>query len=201
MRRVLAIDGGGVRGVLPASFLATIEEQIDGNVVDYFDLIVGTSTGGIIALALGAGISASDIRDFYLERGPRIFPSRNRLLRKARQLATAKYDEKQLKSELELEREEKTVIVEHFDRRLATIEEAAEAAANRVAAAERELIKGSKRPWLDGGDRVGRADRVRNGGPLEALEASIGNDKPRRDGPARELDRPRGDAREPSRAG
>jgi len=107
----------------------------------------------------------------------------------------------QLKSELELEREEKTVIVEHFDRRLATIEEAAEAAANRVAAAERELIKGSKRPWLDGGDRVGRADRVRNGGPLEALEASIANDKPRRDGPARELDRPRGDAREPSRAG
>lgn len=100
MRHVLAIDGGGVRGVLPASFLATVEELIGGSVVDYFDLIVGTSTGGIIALALGSGLSAAEIRDFYLERGPRIFP-RNHLLRKARGLATAKYDEKQLQSELE----------------------------------------------------------------------------------------------------
>ena len=64
-----------------------------------------------------------------------------------------------------VEREEKTAIVEHFDRRLATIEEAAEAAANRVAAAERELIKGSRRPWFDGGDRVERADRVRTAAP------------------------------------
>ncbi len=101
MRRVLAIDGGGVRGVLPASFLATVEEQIDGSVVDNFDLIVGTSTGGIIALALGAGMPAAQIRDFYLERGPRIFPSTGRLLRKARGLATARYDEKQLQAELE----------------------------------------------------------------------------------------------------
>jgi patatin-like phospholipase/acyl hydrolase len=101
VRRILSIDGGGVRGVLPASFLATVEEQIDENVVDYFDLIVGTSTGGIIAVALGAGIAAADIRDFYLERGPRIFPSNGRLLRKARGLASARYDEKQLQAELE----------------------------------------------------------------------------------------------------
>jgi uncharacterized protein len=100
VRRVLAIDGGGVRGVLPASFLATVESDIDGNVVDHFDLIVGTSTGGIIALALGAGLTAAEIRDFYLERGPRIFPG-NRWMRKARGLATAKYDEKQLQTELE----------------------------------------------------------------------------------------------------
>jgi Patatin-like phospholipase len=45
VRRVLAIDGGGVRGVLHASFLATVESDIEGNVVDHFDLIVGTSTG------------------------------------------------------------------------------------------------------------------------------------------------------------
>ena len=100
MRRVLAIDGGGVRGVLPASFLATIEEQIDGNVVDYFDLIVGTSTGGIIALALGAGIPPAQIRDFYLQRDARIFPG-NRWGRKARGLATSKYDQSQLQTELE----------------------------------------------------------------------------------------------------
>lgn len=100
MKRVLSIDGGGVRGVLPASFLASIEEQINGSVVDYFDLIVGTSTGGIIALALGAGIPAATIRDFYLQRGPRIFPG-NRWMRKARRLATSKYDQRQLQTELE----------------------------------------------------------------------------------------------------
>jgi hypothetical protein len=99
VRHVLAIDGGGVRGVLPASFLATVEEQIDGNVVDYFDLIVGTSTGGIIALGLGAGLSPAEIRDFYLERGARIFSGIS-WLRKARHVATAKYDQQQLRTEL-----------------------------------------------------------------------------------------------------
>jgi hypothetical protein len=100
LRRLLAIDGGGVRGVLPASFLATVEENIDGDVVEYFDLIVGTSTGGIIALGLGAGLPAADIRDFYLARGPRIFTG-NSWLRKARRLATAKYDHQQLRTELD----------------------------------------------------------------------------------------------------
>ena len=107
----------------------------------------------------------------------------------------------ELRNALELEREEKTVIVEHFDRRLAAIEETAEAAAKRVAAAERELIKGSSAPWFDGEGRVQRADQARNGDPLEALEASIGKDKPRRDGRPPDRDRPRGDAREPSRTG
>jgi colicin import membrane protein len=107
----------------------------------------------------------------------------------------------ELRSALDLEREEKTVIVEHFDRRLAAIEETAEAAAKRVAAAERELIKGSSAPWFDGEGRVQRADQARNGDPLEALEASIGKDKPRRDERPRDRDRPRGDAREPSRTG
>jgi patatin-like phospholipase/acyl hydrolase len=100
VRHVLAIDGGGVRGVLPASFLATVEEQIEGNVVDYFDLIVGTSTGGIIALGLGAGLSPAEIRDFYLERGARIFSGIS-WLRKARHVAIAKYDQQQLRTELE----------------------------------------------------------------------------------------------------
>ena len=98
--KVLAIDGGGVRGVLPASFIAAVEEQVDGSVAEYFDLIVGTSTGGIIALGLGAGLSAADIRDFYLERGPRIFRGR-RILRRARHWATAKYDPRRLRAELE----------------------------------------------------------------------------------------------------
>jgi hypothetical protein len=107
----------------------------------------------------------------------------------------------ELRSALELEREEKTVIVEHFDRRLAEIEERAAAAAKRVAAAERELIKDSSAPWFDGEGRVEQTDQARNGDPLEALEASIGKDKPRRDGRPRERDRSRGDARAPSRTG
>ena len=100
MRRVLAIDGGGVRGVLPASFLAEIDDQVEGDIVDYFDLIVGTSTGGIIALGLCAGLKPAAIRDFYLERGPRIFSGLS-MLRKMRHLATAKYDQQQLRTELE----------------------------------------------------------------------------------------------------
>lgn len=51
MRRVLSIDGGGLKGVFPAAFLATVEEAIGEPVAEYF-LIVGTSTGGIIALGL-----------------------------------------------------------------------------------------------------------------------------------------------------
>ncbi len=73
MRRILSIDGGGIKGVFPASFLATIEDTIGSNVADYFDLIVGTSTGGIIALGLGLGMSAKEILKFYDDYGPRIF--------------------------------------------------------------------------------------------------------------------------------
>ena len=65
MRRILSIDGGGIRGVFPASFLATVEEAVGRNVGDYFDLIVGTSTGGIIALGLGLGWSAASVLQFY----------------------------------------------------------------------------------------------------------------------------------------
>jgi patatin-like phospholipase/acyl hydrolase len=53
MKRILAIDGGGIKGTFPASFLATVEDTIEDNIANYFDLIVGTSTGGIIALGLG----------------------------------------------------------------------------------------------------------------------------------------------------
>ena len=48
MRRILSIDGGGIKGVFPASFLATVEDQLKLRVLDHFDLIVGSSTGGII---------------------------------------------------------------------------------------------------------------------------------------------------------
>ena len=70
-----------MRGLFPASFLEGLEEKyLDGqSVADYFDLIVGTSTGGIIALGLGAGLRASDMRELYVKRGEEIFPSRKGL--------------------------------------------------------------------------------------------------------------------------
>ena len=75
----MAIDGGGIKGVFPASFLAAVEDSIQDNVSNYFDLIVGTSTGGIIALGLGLGLSAREILAFYEEFGPRIFTDNHRL--------------------------------------------------------------------------------------------------------------------------
>jgi uncharacterized protein len=99
MRRVLSIDGGGVRGVIPASFLASVEEALGESITDYFDLVVGTSTGGIVALGLGAGLSAAGIRDFYVERGPRIFRGQ-RQARALRHVVTAKYDPHRLQVEL-----------------------------------------------------------------------------------------------------
>lgn len=74
--RILSIDGGGIRGILPATFLALLEERYLANrsVADYFDLIVGTSTGGILALGLAAGLNARDLAKLYTERGGEIFP-------------------------------------------------------------------------------------------------------------------------------
>lgn len=74
--RILSIDGGGIRGIFPAAFLAGLEKKyLDGNAITpYFDLITGTSTGGIIALGLGAGQTAFDLFDLYIHRGQEVFP-------------------------------------------------------------------------------------------------------------------------------
>lgn len=90
MKRILAIDGGGIKGVFPASFLATVEDTIEDNIANYFDLIVGTSTGGIIAIGLGLGLSAKELVAFYEEHGPTVFKG-NRGLRWLRWLGTSKY--------------------------------------------------------------------------------------------------------------
>ena len=50
--RVLAIDGGGIRGIIPAAVLAELERRLARAIADVFDLVVGTSTGGILALGL-----------------------------------------------------------------------------------------------------------------------------------------------------
>lgn len=74
--RILSIDGGGIRGIFPAAFLAGLEKHYLGgaSVAGYFDLITGTSTGGIIALGLASGLTASELLDVYVRRGCEIFP-------------------------------------------------------------------------------------------------------------------------------
>jgi patatin-like phospholipase/acyl hydrolase len=72
--QILSLDGGGLKGLFTASFLDCWERDTGRPVVDQFDLIVGTSTGGIIALALGLGCSAADIVRFYREEAETIFP-------------------------------------------------------------------------------------------------------------------------------
>lgn len=73
--RILSLDGGGIRGAFSAAVLAELENATGCATAEFFDLIVGTSTGGIIALGVGLGLPAGRIQQFYAERGPSIFPS------------------------------------------------------------------------------------------------------------------------------
>jgi hypothetical protein len=97
--RILTIDGGGIRGVFAASFLAELEATLGEPLVDHFDLISGTSTGGIIALGLGMGMSAAEILSFYETHGPKIF--NNGRLGFLRGLTNAKYRSEPLRKALE----------------------------------------------------------------------------------------------------
>lgn len=88
--QLLVLDGGGLRGMFSAAVLTGLEEDLGAPIVEHFDLIAGTSTGGLIALALGAGLSAREVVEFYVTEGPRVFS--NRLRWKAtRQLLAPKY--------------------------------------------------------------------------------------------------------------
>ena len=98
IRRILAIDGGGALGIFPAAFLATIREQTKYPIANYFDLIAGCSTGGILALALGLNIPTPQLVDFYKNSAPKIFGKKNFL-----RFLTSKpiYNTKKLQQELE----------------------------------------------------------------------------------------------------
>jgi patatin-like phospholipase/acyl hydrolase len=78
--KILAIDGGGIRGMIPAVVLASLEQKKGQKIAGMFDLIAGTSTGGILALALtkpdGSGkpqYAAEDVVRLYEREGRRIF--------------------------------------------------------------------------------------------------------------------------------
>ncbi|WP_267360255.1 MULTISPECIES: patatin-like phospholipase family protein [unclassified Methylobacterium] len=101
-KRILALNGGGVRGAITLAFLEEIEatiERIEGRAVrlcDWFDLIAGTSTGAIIASALALGYRAAEVRALYERIAPRIFRhSPFRILG-----LQAKFDAKALRTEL-----------------------------------------------------------------------------------------------------
>ena len=86
---ILSIDGGGIRGLIPATIIAYLEAKLqeldgpDARIADYFDVIAGTSTGALLTSMLAAPddnnrplFAAKDLTTFYLENGPKIFPQR-----------------------------------------------------------------------------------------------------------------------------
>jgi uncharacterized protein len=102
--RILSLDGGGIKGTFTAAVLAEWENAIPCRLTDHFDLIAGTSTGGILALGLGMGLTASEILAFYEERGPTVFPTTSlgsKWWYSIRQLFTAKFAQEILRTELE----------------------------------------------------------------------------------------------------
>jgi uncharacterized protein len=93
--RVLSIDGGGIRGIIPALVLAELERLAGRRTFELFDLIAGTSTGGILACALCAPdpLPASQIVGLYADRGPEIFDrSVWQRIRSAEGLLDERYD-------------------------------------------------------------------------------------------------------------
>jgi hypothetical protein len=95
-------------GTYPAAFLAQLEEQLDHPIGSYFDLVAGTSTGGILGIGLATGLPASTLLDLYVKRGPEIFggdhgPLMNFLRRHGRglrRLYRRKYDSDKLRDAL-----------------------------------------------------------------------------------------------------
>jgi uncharacterized protein len=82
--KILSIDGGGIRGIIPSTILAFIESQV-GSISDKFELLAGTSTGGIISLGLTKpdergknAFTAQDMRDLYVTHGKSIFGGREK---------------------------------------------------------------------------------------------------------------------------
>ncbi|PIN11239.1 hypothetical protein CDL12_16165 [Handroanthus impetiginosus] len=110
---ILSIDGGGVRGIIPATILEFLESQLqeldgeDARLACYFDIMAGTSTGGLVTAMLAAPgennqplFAAKDISPFYMENCPKIFPQKcgflGRMMRLLKSLVRPKYDGKYL---------------------------------------------------------------------------------------------------------
>lgn len=72
--RILSLDGGGMRGIVPAHILKIVEQTLGGPLWQQFDLVAGTSTGAIIAGAIAKKLSAETIASIYEKQGAEIFP-------------------------------------------------------------------------------------------------------------------------------
>jgi hypothetical protein len=95
-KKLLALDGGGIRGVLTLGILAGIEKIVGCPLGDFFDYVGGTSTGAIIAAGLAKGMTIAQLQDFYTKFGPQMFEARF-LLRRYKSLYTSDPLQKQLK--------------------------------------------------------------------------------------------------------
>lgn len=105
--KILCIDGGGIKGIFSAQVLAEFEEAFHTSTSEHFDLVCGTSTGGIIALGVAAGIPMKEVVQFYIDNGPQIFLQRWKisklgdwLLTLKQALIASKYSDKALKNAL-----------------------------------------------------------------------------------------------------
>ena len=96
--QILSLDGGGIKGVFSAAVLTHLEEDLNIDITEHFDLITGTSTGGIIALGLGMGMRPREILRFYVDKGPAIFA--NGLMTSLRRLWKKKHTSDGLENSL-----------------------------------------------------------------------------------------------------
>ena len=102
--KILSIDGGGIKGLYSAMILKHFEEEFGHPIADYFDMICGTSTGGLIALALSIKVPAKDLVDFYYNDGSKIFnykTSKGFYATIRQTFFKGKYSDKNLKNALE----------------------------------------------------------------------------------------------------
>jgi hypothetical protein len=107
--KILSVDGGGIKGLYSSTILEHLEQRF-GPMSDYFDMICGTSTGGLIALCLALKLPAKEISKIYSEQGNKIFPHRTWLGGVFRQtIWKGKYSDEPLKEVLQSIFGEKTI--------------------------------------------------------------------------------------------
>ena len=106
---VLALSGGGYRGLYTATVLAELEKQLGRPIASHFDLICGTSVGGILGLGLAAEIPAHELKMLFEKEGKRIFGSRSFFRRLSGGWLKAKHDSRGLQ-EILTERFQNTTI-------------------------------------------------------------------------------------------